>query len=191
MLLGTQLELCENTLKTTKIQKIRFTLVVIDILVICALASALLPVDFCLINGPYSSYRFGSPWDLLFLFSTMFENSRKHFCLSFFMFPSFKMANSSKEIGLISSHNFKTFALTHPFLCVNWYPLCTYQSMVNKKSCHPYMVFCPLQLSCIHYIFWPRRGIKKMTCLIAFATYSINSFYSFVPIVCNLLGSMM
>jgi hypothetical protein len=64
MLLGTQLELCENTLKTTKIQKILFTLVVIDILVICALAalaSALLSVDFCLINCPYSSYHFGSP----------------------------------------------------------------------------------------------------------------------------------
>ncbi len=33
--------------------------------------------------------------------------------------------------------------------------------------------------------------LKKMACLIAFAIYSINSFYSFVPIVWNLLGSMM
>ncbi len=87
MRLGTHLELCGNTLKTTKIQKNRFTLVVIDISIICAVASALLFIDFCLINGPYSSYRFGSPWDLLFLFSKMFENSQKHFCLSFFMFP--------------------------------------------------------------------------------------------------------
>lgn len=156
--LETHLELCGNTLKTTKIQKNPFTLVVIDILVICAFASALLFTDFCLINGPYSSCCFGSPWDLLFLFSKMFENSHKHFCLSFFMFPSFKMVNSSKEIGLMSLHNFKTFALTHPFLCVNWFQLCTYQSMVNKKSCHPYMFFSPLQLSCIHYIFWPHRG---------------------------------
>jgi hypothetical protein len=52
-------------------------------------------------------------------------------------------------------------------------------------------IFSPLQLSCIHYIFWPHRGFLKMTCLIEFAIYSINSFYSFVPIVWNLLGSMM
>jgi hypothetical protein len=86
------------------------------------------------------------------------------------------MVNSSKEIGLISLHNFQRFAPTHPFLCVNCFPLCTSQSMVNKKSCHPYMFFGPLQLSCIYYIFWPRRGFKKITCLIAFAIYSINSF---------------
>jgi hypothetical protein len=52
MLLETHLELCGNTLKTTKFQKIRFTLVVIDILIICALASALLSVDFCFDQWP-------------------------------------------------------------------------------------------------------------------------------------------
>jgi hypothetical protein len=102
MLLGTHLELCWNTLKTTKIQKNCFTLVVIDILVICALASAFLSVDFLFDQWPILQVTILAHLEIYsFCFQQCLKIVMKHFCLSFFMFPTFKMANSSKEIGLI------------------------------------------------------------------------------------------